>query len=142
MTTTPTPRRIDRLRCWLCGIPGELPPLGMFRSDIHVSGHLCPSCWDRQPRGRATWTRAASALYVALDLPRAWHHTGYRTGWLQTAAQHHGVTAWHDVPRDTPAPDEPFGWLTPDVLEAAAADLQARDEEFQRSLIPPTARRP
>jgi hypothetical protein len=105
-----------------------------------VSAHLCPRCWNAQPRGRNAWFRAASALYVALALPRAWHDSGFRTGWLQDVARHHGVTAWYDVPRDTPPPSEPFAWISPDVLEAAAADLRAREEEFERARIAPSAR--
>ncbi|MFJ8607346.1 hypothetical protein ACIRH0_09175 [Streptomyces sp. NPDC093675] len=133
-------RRPEHNRCWLCGLPGLPPPHGTLKSDVHVSAHLCPSCWDAQPRGRNAWSRAASALYVALALPRAWHTAGFRTGWLEEAAKHHGVTAWHDVPRDTPPPSDPFGWLDPAVLEAARADLTRQEEAFEQARIPPAAR--
>lgn len=133
-------RREEHNRCWCCGRPGLPPPHGALRADVHVAGHLCPVCWDLQPRGRNSWCRAASALGIALDLPRTWHTTGFRAGWLEAAARVHHVTAWHDVPRDTPAPSEPFGWIPPDVLAAAAADLQARNEEFERARIAPSAR--
>ncbi|MFC8389898.1 hypothetical protein [Streptomyces sp. NPDC057238] len=133
-------RRPEHNHCWLCGLPGLPPPHGTLKSDVHVSAHLCPRCWDAQPRGRNAWCRAASALYVALALPRTWHHSGFRTGWLEDAARRHGVTAWHDAPKDTPPPSEPFGWISPDVLEAAAADLAHLEEEFERSRIAPSAR--
>ncbi|GAA0680251.1 hypothetical protein AB0900_31910 [Streptomyces cellulosae] len=77
-------RRPEDTRCWLCGVPGR--PERTLRSDVHVSGHLCLSCWTLQPRGRSSWSRASSALYAALRLPREWHTTGYRSGWLEAAA--------------------------------------------------------
>ncbi|MGA5552639.1 hypothetical protein [Streptomyces pseudogriseolus] len=123
--------------CWLCGAPGR--PERTLRADIHMSGHLCLSCWALQPRGRSAWSRAASALYAALQLPREWH-TGYRSGWLEAAALHHGITAWYDAPRGTALPAEPFGWIPREVLEAAAAELQDQEDAFQRSRIPPAHR--
>ncbi|MFJ9149137.1 hypothetical protein ACIRP7_13910 [Streptomyces sp. NPDC102270] len=131
-------RRPEDNRCWLCAAPGI--PERTLRADVHVSGHLCLRCWGLQPRGRNSWARAASALYVALALPRAWHDTGYRSGWLETTAKRYGVTAWHDVPRATEPPDEPFGWIAPDVLEAAAADLARQEEAFEQARIPPSDR--
>lgn len=114
-------------RCWLCSTTA--PPL---RSDIHLVGHLCARCWAVQPRGRSEWVRAADALAVALDLARReWRET-FRTGWLERVAQKHGITAWHDT-RDVPAPDEPFGWIAPDVLTAAAAELADMDAAFNRA---------
>lgn len=131
-------RRPEDNRCWLCGTSGI--PERTLRADVHVSGHLCRRCWDLQPRGRNAWSRAASALYAALGLPRTWHDTGYRAGWLEATAKRHGVTAWHDVPRATEPPAEPFGWIARDVLEAAAADLTHQEEQFEQSRIPPAAR--
>ncbi|MCC3654746.1 hypothetical protein LIX60_25430 [Streptomyces sp. S07_1.15] len=131
-------RRPESSRCWLCGAHGV--PERTLRADVHVSGHLCLGCWDLQPRGRNPWSRAASALYAALQLPREWHTTGYRSGWLEAAALHHGITAWHDAPQGTALPAEPFAWIPRDALQAAAADLHARAEEFQRSRIAPSAR--
>ncbi|MFE7619033.1 hypothetical protein [Streptomyces sp. NPDC057496] len=135
MTFVPYARTADSVRCWLCGTTN-----GPLRSDIHLKGHLCPSCWDAQPRSYNTWVRAASALAQRLDLGRHWTGTGFRHQWLQDAARQHGVTAWHDVPRDTEPPAEPFGWITPDALETAAADLARQEEEFQQACIPPDAR--
>lgn len=143
MTTTPAGRpSAGPCRCWLCGVPGSPPPLGTLRPDIHVSGHLCPPCWTSQPRGRSSWTRSASVLYRALALPLAWHSSGLRMGWLETAALAHRVHAWHDVPKSTPPPSAPFGWITPETLTAAAADLQAREEEFDQARLAPSPRPP
>lgn len=77
-------RRPEDNRCWLCGVTGI--PECTLRADVHVSGHLCLRCWGLQPRGRNPWSRAASALYGTLGLPRVWHDTGYRAGWLEAAA--------------------------------------------------------
>jgi hypothetical protein len=88
---------------------------------------------------RAAATRGPEP-YAALGLPRVWHDTGYRAGWLETAAKRHGVTDWHDVPRATEPPAEPFGWITRDVLEAAAADLARQEEAFEQARVPPSAR--
>lgn len=133
----PAARRREEVRCWLCGVPGI--PGRTLRADVHLSAHLCPPCWGAQPRGRSSWVRAASALYAVLDLPRSWHE-GFRTAWLQDTAHRHGIRAWYDAaqlqPRP-PAPDDRFDWIPPDVLEAAAAELEAAEEEFQRSRIPP-----
>ncbi|CAD12007.1 putative DNA-binding protein (plasmid) [Streptomyces coelicolor A3(2)] len=52
---------------------------------------------------RAAATRGPEP-YAALGLPRVWHDTGYRAGWLETAAKRHGVTDWHDVPPGHRAP--------------------------------------
>ncbi|WP_406128019.1 hypothetical protein [Streptomyces sp. NBC_00989] len=126
-------RRPEHNHCWLCGTPGTPRTL---RADVHMNGHLCPRCWQFQPRGRNTWSRAASALCIALALPRGWHDSGLRTTWLQDAAQQHGITAWHDT-QGVLAPAAPFDWIPAHVLTAAAADLTALEEEFQRSRIPP-----
>ncbi|KOU99095.1 hypothetical protein [Streptomyces sp. XY533] len=125
------------LHCWLCGQPGE-----RLRADIHLVGHLCARCWDLQPRGWSDRVRAAAALFLAAEPgPRPlWYGRGLRDGWLERTAHTHGITAWHDVPRDTPPPTTPFGWIPDDVLAAAAADLAALETEFQRSLIPPDRR--
>ncbi|MBC9729993.1 hypothetical protein [Streptomyces sp. TRM68367] len=135
-TIAPT-RRPEDNHCWCCGTPGAPAPQGTLRADIHLTGHLCPRCWGLQPRGRNQWVRAASALYIALGLGREWHNSGFRTTWLEETARHHGVTAWHDAPRDTPLPSGPFSWLPGGVLDAAAADLAKRDDEFNRSRVQP-----
>ncbi|WP_430981109.1 hypothetical protein [Streptomyces coelicolor] len=43
-------------------------------------------------------------------------------------------------PRATEPPAEPFGWITRDVLEAAAADLARQEEAFEQARVPPSAR--
>lgn len=130
-------------RCWLCGT-GD----GHMRADLHMAGKpLCPSCWAFQPRGRSAWTRAASALCRALGLDRrTWHECGFRASWLEDAARRHGVTAWTDAPAADAAPAvtgaaAPFAWIDDEVLAAARADLEAMEDEFQRSRVQPTARR-
>jgi len=131
--TIASPRPPGPRHCWLCGTPGE-----RLRSDVHLAGHLCPRCWDVQPRGRNEWVRAAAALYVAVAPgPRStWYGNGMRDGWLERTAQQHGITAWHDT-TGTPAPAAPFDWIPVGVLTAAAADLVALEEEFRRSTVPP-----
>lgn len=129
MTLRPPAVPPDPPRCWLCGTTA-----GPMRSDVHCSGRpLCPRCWDLAPRGYNRWVRSASALYVLLSLPRVWHDSGMRCAWLQRAAERHGITAWHDVDRrTTPDPEDPFGWLTLDQVEAAVDELAAREAEFER----------
>ncbi|MFF8919088.1 hypothetical protein ACF08M_38785 [Streptomyces sp. NPDC015032] len=111
-------------------------------ADVHQSaGHLCARCWAFGPRGRNEWLRAASALCIALGLPkREWHESGFRNGWLQETAQRHRITAWVDAGR-TDQPTVAFGWLAKDVLTAACADLEAMEAELQRSRVRPATHR-
>jgi hypothetical protein len=131
----PTPaistRRPEPDLCWVCG-SAERP----LRSDIHCSGrHLCPHCWTFGPRGYNRWVRSASALCLLLDLGRQWHDSGLRSGWLQQTAQQCGITAWYDVPSRILAPSEPFGWIAPEKVDRARAELARLEEEFNRSRI-------
>lgn len=131
-------RRPEHNHCWCCGAPGTP---GSLRPDIHLTGNLCLRCWRGQPRARTTWTRATSALRIALDLPRVWDG-GFRVGWVENAALRHQVTAWCDVPRNlsVPLPARPFDWISPDTLAAARADLTAREADFDRSRALPAVR--
>ncbi|MFE9783654.1 hypothetical protein ACFYPA_36615 [Streptomyces sp. NPDC005775] len=133
MNTVPYARRATvPVRCWLCGTDK-----GALRSDLHVTGHLCPSCWTAQPRGANDWLRAASTLAIRLELGTYWTGSGFRQTWLQETARRYGITAWRDVPPRTPGPDEPFGWIPRADVDRAAAELEQREADFCRTLITP-----
>lgn len=129
------PTRATNRRCWLCATTD-----GPMRSDIHCSGlPLCARCWTASPRGYNTWSRAASALAIRLDLPRAWKESGIRQSWLEEAANRYGIVAWCDVDtRTTLAPSTAFGWLDAGAVEAAAVDLTAREVQFNASRLDST----
>ncbi|MGX1784067.1 hypothetical protein ACWIGF_23315 [Streptomyces diastaticus] len=123
-------------RCWVCGTLDR-----RARADVHLGGVLCLRCWAYQPRGRTAWSRAASALCLALQLDkRLWHENGMRSAWVEQVARKRGVQAWHDAAQGNPVPDppaEPFGWINPDDLDAAASVLAALEAEFQRARVRP-----
>ncbi|MEF9908626.1 hypothetical protein ACQSMD_33400 [Streptomyces flavovirens] len=130
MTISYARRAVGPVRCWLCGTNE-----GPLRSDVHLTGHLCSPCWSARPRGATSWGRAASALAIRLQLGRHWTESGFRQGWLQEIARRHRITAWHDAPSTATAPDAPFGWLPADAFDQAAAELERREAEFNRSRI-------
>lgn len=138
MTYVPYARRTSvPARCWLCATTE-----GPLRDDVHVTGHLCPSCWTSQPRGSTAWSRAASTLANRLGLSHQWTHSGLRQAWLQDVARRHHITSWYDTPGGTPVPDTPFGWITPDTVDRARVELEQREAAFNQSRIAPGALHP